>query len=149
MKTTDRVRTLWVLAMCGLSTSCIRIISHDESKAANTAAEFARAAFVARDYPRAYGLLASSARSQVTLQKLTESIAEMHPKGFPSQVDAAEYEPMPGQRAMNIYLNGTGEGEAYFYRLLMEGDAPSGYGVIGLYRSNGPPPPSNRKPLPK
>jgi hypothetical protein len=144
-----RSRTSCIVLLCGLSTSCINIIAHDEMAAAKAATQFAEAAFVARDFSKAHGLLASRARSQIPIEKLSESITEMHPKQFPSSVVATEFEPVPGQHAMNIYLKGTGDGESYFYRLAMEGDAPSGYGVIGLYRSNGPPPPSNRRPLPK
>lgn len=72
----------------------------------------------------------------------------MHPKTFPSRVSATEYEPMPGQKSMLIYLQGSGSGEEFYYRLVMAGDASSGYRVSGLYRGSQPYPPSKRHPLP-
>ena len=127
--------------------SCINVIAHDQKAAAKAATEFARTAFVVQDYAKAHGLMASRSQSYIPLDKLTQTIAKMHPKGYPTHVTATEYEPMPGQRAMNIFVKGEGGGEEFFYRLVMEGDVTTGYRVSGLYRGNGPNPSANKRPL--
>src|SRR6185312_6602552 len=134
---------LAVAITCFILASCISVISHDENVAAKAATEFAQTAFVARDYAKAHSLLATRSQSDIPIGKLTDLIAKMHPKSYPSKVTATEYEPMPGQRGMNIYVKGDGDGEDFFYRLVMEGDAPSGYRVTGLFRGNGPNPSPN------
>lgn len=134
------------IVLCSLP-SCVSVIAHDEKAAAKVATQFAQTAFVDRDYSKAHSLMSSSVAQQITSDKLSETIAKMHPKSFPTQLTATEFEPMPGQRGMMIYLKGTGDGEDFYYRFVMEGDASSGYRVSGLFRGNGTYPPSNRRPL--
>jgi hypothetical protein len=133
--------------VCCLLTSCINVVAQDEGAAAKAATQFAQTAFVSRDYERAHELLIRSGINQFTTAKLSEAIARMHPKTFPTEVLATDFEPIPGQRAMNIYLKGRGEGEDFYYRLVMVGDATSGYRVSGLYRGNRPSPSPNKRPL--
>jgi hypothetical protein len=142
-------KACWVavaIICCGLA-SCVSVIAHDEKAAAKSATEFAQAAFVARDYPKAHGLLAPRSQSDIPLDKLIEAIAKMHPKSFPTKVTAIEFEPIPGKKGMNIFVQGEGEGEEFFYRLVMEGDKTAGYRVTGLLRGNGPNPSTNKRPL--
>ena len=54
--------------------------------AATAANQFAEAAFVSRDFPKAHTLLAPEAQQQVPVDKLTQVITEMHPETFPSRV---------------------------------------------------------------
>jgi hypothetical protein len=143
----DKGHCLAVAIICCGLTSCINVIAHDEKMAAKSAIEFAQTAFVARDYPKAHGLLAPRSQSDIPLDKLTEAIAKMHPKSFPTKVTATEFEPMPGQKGMNIFVKGEGEGEEFFYRLVMEGDKTASYRVTGLLRGNGPNPSTNKRPL--
>lgn len=138
---------LVVAITCCILTSCVTVIAHDEKAAAKAATEFAQTAFVARDYSKAHGLLASKSQSHIPIDKLTEAIAKMHPKSYPAKVMATEFEPLPGQRGMNIFVKGDGESEDFFYRLAMEGDVSSGYRVTGLFRGNGPNPSTNKRPL--
>ena len=128
--------------------SCVNVISHEPKDAAQAAAEFAEVAFVERDLPRAHGLMSEAARRNVPMGQFTDLVAQMHPNGYPTEVSATEFEPIPGQRAMNIFLRGTGGGEEFYYRFVLEGDARSGYRVTYLGRGSGPYPPSpRRKPL--
>jgi hypothetical protein len=145
-----RIRLLaFLLAPLGsLSISCgFSVIAHDEQAAAKSAAKFADLAFARSDYPGAHALLSPQLQQATADGKLAAEVAKMHPKGRPSEVKAIEFEPLPGQRAMNIYLKGTRSDEEFFYRLLMVGDKAAGYKVGGLWRGNGPYPPSARKPL--
>jgi hypothetical protein len=125
----------------------VRIIEHNQATAASAAEKFAETAFIKKDYATAHGLLSPATRQNVALDKLSEQIAKMHPAAFPAEVKAFEYEPMPGQTAMQIYLKGTAEKEEFYYRFVMRGDKQSGYQVSELWRGSGPHPPSARKPL--
>lgn len=140
-------RSLVVAIVLGCLPSCINVIAHDEQAAAKAATQFAQAAFVDRSDSEARGLITPSLAQQVTGDKLPEMIAKMHPKMFPTQVAATEFEPLLGQRGMLIFLKGTGDGEEFYYRLVMEGDSSSGYRVSGLFRGSGPYPASARRPL--
>ncbi len=51
--------------------------------------------------------------------KLAAEVARMHPKARPSEGVATEFEPLPGQQAMGIYLKGARDDETFFYRFLM------------------------------
>ena len=78
---------------------------------------------------------------------MAELIKKMHPAAMPAEVKAIEYEPQPGQRAMNIYLKGSTGSEMFYYRFYMTGDATAGYEVAGLFRGSGPYPSKMKKPL--
>jgi hypothetical protein len=134
--------TCFSLASCGVS-----VIVHDERAAARTAAKFADLAFVQTDYSDAEALLSSQMQQAVPSDKLTAQITKMHPKGRPADVAATEFEPLPGQRAMNIYLKGSRGESTFYYRFLMVGDKGSGYEVNGFWRGSGPYPPSPRRSL--
>jgi hypothetical protein len=139
---------LLVAIISSLSTSCgVSVILHDEQAAARSAAKFGDLAFVRADYSGARAMLAPPLEQATEGDKLAAEVSKMHPKGRPSEVKAIEFEPLPGQHAMNIYLKGTLGGEEFFYRLIMVGDQGAGYKVAGLWRGSGPYPPSARKPL--
>jgi hypothetical protein len=140
-------RALAISIILGSLTSCVSFIHHDQDMAAEAARAFAQAAFVDRDDAKARELLSPSLAQGLTAEKLTEQIARLHPGSFPTRVTVTEYEPMMGQRAMMIYLKGANDGEDFYYRFVMEGDATLGYRVAGLFRGNGPHPPSTRRPL--
>lgn len=139
---------LLVAPICCSSIACgISVIGHDEQAAAKSAAKFADLAFVQSDYAGARALLLPQLEQATAGDKLAADLSKLHPKGHPSEVRAIEFEPLPGQRAMLIYLKGTQDDEEFFYRLLMVGDQGAGYKVGGLWRGSGPYPPSARKAL--
>jgi hypothetical protein len=125
----------------------MRVLVHDEKAAARAAEQFARILLVGRDLPKAYAMMSPEAHQTVPASTLSDSIVNMHPRSYPSQVSAKEFEPVPGQRAMNIYLHGHCQGEEFDYCFLMVGDKESGYQVSSIGRRDGPYPPSNRRPL--
>lgn len=118
----------------------ISIIYHDEDMAADRALEFAQVAFVQKDYAKAYLLLSRDAKTP--FRKFESVIGEIHPNRFPNVIRAVEFEPMPGQKAMNIFLYGENAGEEFYYRVVMEGTKETDYRVFDFYRGNGPYPPS-------
>jgi hypothetical protein len=127
-----------VLALLAELIGCAEKVEHDPATAAAKAEEFARVAFVHRDAERSYDLLALGTRRYVSLEKHKEVIARLHPKGYPNAVEAGESEPMPGEKAIYIFLAGQNTGERFYYRFTMEGTATTGYRVLQFDRSKGP-----------
>ncbi len=134
-------------AFCFTASCSVKVINHNQSSASKAAEKFANLAFIQSDYANAYQLLDAELQKMVTQEKLTETVSKMHTNGRPATIQAIEYEPMPGQRAMQIYLKGTQGKEEFYYRFVMTGDLEAGYKIGGLFRGTGPYPPSNRKPL--
>lgn len=135
---------LSILAMTSLP-SCgpsVRVLRHSESLAAREAQRFADAAYVERDFKKAYTLLSPTAQAAYSLDTVEAEMAKIHPRGYPSTVRTTEYEPIPGQAAMNIFLVGEGDSEKFYYRLVMAGTKDSGYKVSGFFRGSRPYPPS-------
>jgi hypothetical protein len=52
---------------------------------------------------------------------------------------------MPGEKAIYVFLTGENSGEHFYYRLTMEGTAPTGYKVLRLDRAAQPYPSSNER----
>jgi hypothetical protein len=136
---------LVVLATISCVTSTV--IRHEPQQAAIAASAFAKVAFIEHNPNAAHRLLSPRAQKEVSLQQLEEWLTRIHPTGWPSAIAAMEYEPVPGQKAMNILLEGRNGSETFYYRLYMTGTAPEGYQVSGLFRGNGPYPSKLKKPL--
>ena len=123
--------------------SCnVTVISHDEDMAAKSAIEYARVALVKQDIQNSYSLLSDSVKKTVSFEKHFQVLSNIHPFLYPISLAAEEYEPIPGQKGMNIFLYGENGSEKFFYRVIMEGTARTGYKASGIYRGNGPFPPS-------
>lgn len=120
-------------------------INHDPTSAAKKAEEFAQLAFVKQDVETGYGLLADGTKRYVSREQFKAVLAKLHPKGFPKTVTALEYEPMPGEKAIFIFLTGENSGEHFYYRLTMEGTGTTGYKVLRFDRAGQPYPSSNDK----
>lgn len=148
-----KLRTVKILlavifcALIAVAFFAVNVISHDPRSAAATAKHFADRAFVRNDIESSLDDLAPEMRKAFASSELTAVVVEMHPKSRPSEVTASEYEPLFGQKAMLIYLKGTGEAEEFHYRFLMVGTTKSGYKISGIWRGSGPYPPTARRPL--
>jgi hypothetical protein len=64
----------------------------------------------------------------------------MHFGGQPRAVKAIEYEGVPGQAAIRIFLEGDADSAKFNYELYMVGTAAEGYRVGGFYRLTKPSP---------
>jgi hypothetical protein len=113
--------------------------------ARSKAEQFADAALIEHDLGSAYGLLSQAMRNQLSFEQFKYLISKMHPAQYPDAVNATEYEPLMGQKGMNIYLFGQTRNENFYYRFFMEGTKESDYTVGGLWRNDGPYPPSNMR----
>ena len=117
---------------------CIESVDHDPASARKKAEEFAQVVFVKQDIENGYALLAEGTRRYVSPDQFKAVVSKMHPRGFPKTVTALEYEPMPGEKAIYVFLTGDHWGEPFYYRLTMEGTASTGYRVLRLDRASQP-----------
>lgn len=144
--TASRLRyRLFLLVFAVGLIGCVETIHHDESSAGKKAEEFARIVFVKQDVENGYELLADGTKRHVSREQFKTVLSKLHPKAFPKTVTALEHEPMPGEKAIYIFLTGENSGEYFYYRLTMEGTATTGYKVLRLDRAGQPYPPSNEK----
>ena len=111
-------------------TSCAESIKQDENLAAQRAIEFARIVLVEKNFDRGYELLSDNGKRHISSAKFKETMARLHPRGFPTSVTAKEYQPMPGENALWIYLNG--QNPEMHYRLTMEATASGDYKVLTI-----------------
>ena len=116
---------------------CAGSIKHDETLAGKRAVQFAEIAFVKHDLRRGYALLSDNTKRHVPFEKFAELVTKLHPRGFPATVQATEYEPMPGENAIYIYLTGENSRGQFDYMLTMEGTASTDYRVLKLDRGSG------------
>jgi hypothetical protein len=129
---------------------CLQVnkFAHEPSMAAAQAQRFAHTAFIERNSSAAYGLLSADTKAHMSLDQFKDSLSKMHPSQYPSSIQATDYEPLPGQKGMNIYLSGASGIERFYYRIVMEGTKETDYSVAGLWRGKGSFPASSmRKPL--
>jgi len=126
---------------------CLQVnkVNHQPAMAGRKAQQFADAAFVERNSSAAYSLLSQNTRSSLSLDQFKDVVSKMHPSQYPSSVQAIEYEPLMGQKAMNIYLLGGDNDEKFYYRFVMEGTQETDYLVSGFWRNESPYPPSNMR----
>ena len=117
---------LLVLSGCAQSTK------QDETLAAKRAIEFAQVAFVDRNLDKGYEMLSAGGKRHLSLAKFKETVTRMHPRGFPTKVTAKEFQPMPGENAIWIYLVGQNSEEQFQYRLTMEGNGHGDYRVLAF-----------------
>ena len=133
------------LAFALTFTACAQTVKHDETLAAKRALEFARVVFLEKDLDKGYTLLSDGGKRHIPLDKFKQTIAAMHPRGYPDRVTAIEYEPMAGEKAIYIYLTGQNGEEQFNYRVTMEGTADSDYKVLKIDQGGGFPTFSNQK----
>lgn len=83
-----------------------KVFHHDVNMAAKSAERFATLSFVTNDFQKGHSLLLEKYQKELPLQAFIKVIEEMHPNGYPTQIKATGFEPVPGQAAMRIFLEG-------------------------------------------
>ena len=127
-----------------------RLLRHDQNVAAARAEEFLTHAVLKQDIAAAHLMLREQTKEKFTHAALAKVVQQQHPKGYPTSLRAIEYEPVPGQAAIQIFLFGENPSEKFYYRVPLVGTVDEGYSPDGIYRGNGPYPPSAlRQPLGK
>jgi hypothetical protein len=124
---------------------CIESVDHDPAMAGKKAEEFAQIVFVKQDIENGYPLLSDATRRYVSREQFKAVLAKLHPRAYPKNVTASEYEPMPGEKAIYVFLMGENSGERFYYRLTLEGTATTPYRILRLDRSTEPYPSSSDK----
>ena len=137
------MRKLFVIVVAAvLLTSCVKVLLHDENKAAAEAGEFLRILFLESNFEKAYQKLSEESRNVTNpagLQKITGMMKENIGNLKELQLDS--FSPVPGQKAINIFYNGIKEKGLCYFRVFLTGDASSGYKVSGFFVANQPYPP--------
>jgi hypothetical protein len=126
-----------ILAFVIGSMGCTKPVKHDEVLAAKRAVQFAELAFVKQDAEKSYQLLSDATKGYVPFDKFKETLARLNPGVHPRSITAIEYEPMPGEKAIYIYLVGKNSGEDFSYTVTMEGTAATDYRVSKVTRGIG------------
>jgi hypothetical protein len=107
-------------------------MKHDENLAARRAIEFAQAAFIDKNFEKAYDMLSEEGKRHLPLAKFKETVMRIHERGFPTKVTAREFQPMPGENAIWIYLVGQNSEDRFDYRFTMEADGHGDYKVLAF-----------------
>ena len=143
---------LFFVALAIFVMGCAESVKHDENLAAKRAIEFARVVLIEKNFDQGYELLAAGGKRHISLEKFKETITRLHPRGFPTKVTAMEFQPMPGEKAIWIYLVGQNAQEQFYYRVTMDGTGSEDYkiltidsGIVGKFFS----PTSEKQPFPK
>jgi hypothetical protein len=123
---------IFVLGFLG----CTKPVEHDEALAAKRALEFAEVSFVKHDLEKGYALLSDAARRYVPPEKFKETISRLNPSGQATNVTATEYEPMPGEKAIYIYVKLKNSDGQVAYTITMEGTAATDYRVSKIIRAD-------------
>jgi hypothetical protein len=102
--------------------------------AATEAIDFAKVGLINRDYDQAHARLALRSVNRISRSSFQKMLENMHTRGWPRVLRAVAYEPLPGQRALRIFLEGQSANEEFFYVFVMDGDADTGYHVADILR---------------
>lgn len=139
-----------LLVVAIFSMTCVQMISHNQDVAASSAVKFLNLALIDKNFVEASEKLAQGSRNAQSVKEVEAMATRLHPNDGPTIIKAVEYEPIPSQKAMRIFLVGENkEGTNYFYMVVMQGTVEEGYGPSEVHRNDGPfPPSSTRKPLP-
>lgn len=132
----------FVLGVLAVAAAGCNAISHDPAVAARGAVEYGMTAFVAGDADRSYALLSDEIKTTTAPEKYREILTGLHPASRPLSLTATEFEPVPGQELIQIFLHGENGPERFHYRVVMQGTVRAGYRVAGMFRGSGPYPPS-------
>jgi hypothetical protein len=134
-----------LLSTCACSATTSR---QDPEKAAASAIVFARAAVMDGDLDKAYSLLDDDVRANASKERFVEAMRKTVLGKRPDSLTAIEFEPVPGEDEVNIYLIGESSDGNLHYRIPMRGNSTDGYKPMGIlrgtYKSN-----SLRQPLTK
>jgi hypothetical protein len=125
---------LFVSVVCLIS--CVPSIKHNPELAGRRAVEFAQVALVRQDSEKAYLLLSDKTKGYVPLAKFKETLGRLYPSVRPIRVKATDYEPMPGEKAIYIYITAETAGEQSEYTLTMDGSAATDYKVSKITRGS-------------
>lgn len=135
-----RSNKIWVgcLTVLALSSCKVESIRHEPSRAVSDTNQFLRALYFDEDYSRALVLADAQLRQSLSandLKRLVEGIKQQ--RGKLRTLKADSYLMVQG-RGMELFYVGTYENGVVYHRLVLMGDATSGYRVSGVWYSTDP-----------
>jgi hypothetical protein len=112
-------------------------VHHDEQLAARRALAFCKTAILNHDIDSAYVTLSDQLKAQINADGLKETIARMHPTGYPVTIQAVSYDFDFAKNPKIILINLLGKGpsgEDIHYQAALLGDKKTDYKIIGVVR---------------
>lgn len=110
-----------------------RVLNHSPSAAAEVADRYVDLLVVQQDADAAYELVDADARRRISSAALVESVAKSPGYGEVTSVEAVEYQPVPGQPVVDIFLTGSAGDATYYYAVRLSGTVDEGYLVNDLW----------------
>jgi hypothetical protein len=119
----------------GLLSNLFQSITHNEELAAKRALEFAEVALLKQDLDAAYQMMSSKARSYVPRENFKDTMAKLHPEGYPTTVTVVSVEPVKGAATVYVRLRGnSASGQSFDYQFMLNGTEKSDYNVSKVNR---------------
>ena len=135
-----------VVAAFFLAGCNVNVIYHDEDKAIESANLFLKTVIRA-DYATAYAQISERAKQVMPFEKFEVFFKTNQERvGAFAKVVFDSYQPVPGQRAIQLYYNVSHQkGGNILYHLVLDGDEKMGYKILIVDVGNHIPYPSNMK----
>ena len=119
-----------LLLFCGCR---LEAIQHNPVKALSAANSFLKALYIEENYPKAFELGHAELRNAVTSDNLKQIVERIRQQvGNLERLKADSYMQTPG-RTMELFCVGTYERGTIYHRIVLMGDATSGYKVSGVW----------------
>jgi hypothetical protein len=120
-----------LLAGCAVAPQ-VRTLNHSPSSAASVAQRYVDLLVVQQNVDAAYALVDTDARARISSTELKDAVTKAPGYGLVTSIQATEYQPVPGQPAIDIFLTGSGGGATVYYVVRLSGTADKGYQVNDL-----------------
>jgi len=141
-------RSIAILLLTVTASCSYRAFKQSPIMAGASATEFAQVAFVEKNIDKAFSMLDPEAQAYITKENFSQGLTNINTPTTPQSIIATDFEPIPGQEGMNIYITGESDTETFYYRIPMKGTEAKGYRPAGVFRNPGPYPKSpSRHPL--
>ncbi|HWN10529.1 MAG TPA: hypothetical protein VNO50_14895 [Pyrinomonadaceae bacterium] len=120
---------LFLLLFC----SCrLEVTQHNPVRALSETNSFLKALYIEEDYPTAFELSHAELRKGVTSDNLKQIVERTKQLGTLKRLKADSYMETPG-RTMELFYVGMYERGTIYHRIVLMGDATSGYKVSGVW----------------
>ncbi len=121
-----------LLSLAVAGTGCVRQLRHDPALAASSAQKFVELLAVKGDVNGAYEMTDPASRHGRSAADLGKSVSSV-PIGKLDDVAATEFQPVPGQPAIDIFLKGHNtDGKTIHFAVRVNGTADDGYAPASM-----------------
>lgn len=125
----------WILGVLAVLAGCgSNAIRHDPGLAVAEANKLLRTLYFDEDYTRAYDELDPGHKVHYEPDHLRQTVDQMRDLfGNIEELQAYSYELISTERSITLYYKGTNQRGASYHRVVLVGDADSGYKVTGVF----------------